>query len=315
MSQLTISNLASPNSDTRAFEPIFARHETFHPRFGWLKKGFDLVKKDPNIFQKDDAPVQLGVGKNMVRSIRYWCNTFKVLSDNNPSEFGSKLFADGGWDSFLEDPASLWLLHWNLLKPTCEAAAWYFTFFEFKKVEFTTDELLNELNEWQQTLDKQVVESSLKKDISCILRMYGSEEGNNSFLEDSIDSPFQQLGLIQNLGGKYSFKTEAKANLPESIVVAACLEYASWMSETAKTIAISRLVYDPGSPGMTFKLSENVLCEAIEKVVRTHNELDLSDTAGLIQFSFKSDPKQLADDILNEYYQRGSSLKSRGRGE
>jgi hypothetical protein len=85
MSQLTISNLASPNSDgdpadvssakeradTQPVEPIFARHETFHPRFGWLKKGFDLVKKDPNIFQKDDAPVQLGVGKNMVRSIRF----------------------------------------------------------------------------------------------------------------------------------------------------------------------------------------------------------------------------------------------------
>ena len=81
------------------------------------------------------------------------------------------------------------------------------------------------------------------------------------------------------------------------------------MSQTAKTIAISRLLYDTGSPGMAFKLSESVLCEAIEKIVRSHNELDLSDTAGLIQFSFKSDPKQLANDILNEYYQ------SRGRGE
>ena len=201
MNQLTISNLESPQ-DTKEVKPIFARHETFHPRFGWLKKGFDLVTQDPGIFQRDDAPIRLGVGKNMVRSIRYWCNTFKVLSSSSPSNFGSKLFADKGWDSFLEDPASLWLLHWNLLKPTCEAAAWYFTFFEFKKVEFTTDELLKELNEWQQTFTKQVVESSLKKDISCILRMYGSEEGNKSFLEDSIDSPFQQLGIIQNLGSK-----------------------------------------------------------------------------------------------------------------
>jgi hypothetical protein len=139
--------------------------------------------------------------------------------------------------------------------------------------------------------------------------MYSSEEGDNSFLEDSIDSPFQQLGLIQNLGSKYNFKTGAKANLPASIVVAACLEYAGWINKTAKTIAISRLVYDPGSPGMAFKLSENVLCEAIEKIVRSHNELDLSDTAGLIQFSFKSDPKQLADDILDGYF------KSRTRGE
>ncbi len=128
MTQLIISDINS-NSEIKPVEPIFARHETFHPRFGWLKKGFDLVEKDSGIFQREDAPVLLGVGKNMVRSIRYWCNTFKVLAENNPSEFGRKLFTDGGWDSFLEDPASLWLLHWNLLKPTCEAAAWYFTFF------------------------------------------------------------------------------------------------------------------------------------------------------------------------------------------
>ena len=113
MSQLTISNLASPNSDTKAVEPIFARHETFHPRFGWLKKGFDLVVKDSGIFQRENAPVLLGVGKNMVRSIRYWCKTFKVIEEDRASEFGRKLFATEGWDSFLEDPASLWLLHWN----------------------------------------------------------------------------------------------------------------------------------------------------------------------------------------------------------
>ncbi|WP_255447833.1 DUF4007 family protein [Picosynechococcus sp. PCC 11901] len=26
---------------------MFARHETFHPRFGWLKKGFDRQNKIP----------------------------------------------------------------------------------------------------------------------------------------------------------------------------------------------------------------------------------------------------------------------------
>ena len=54
--------------------PIFARHETFHPRFGWLKKGYDAAVKNNNIFLEEDAAVTLGVGKNMVRSIRYWCS-------------------------------------------------------------------------------------------------------------------------------------------------------------------------------------------------------------------------------------------------
>jgi len=32
-------------------------------------------------FSWEDAPVRLGVGKNMARSIRYWCNAFKVEED------------------------------------------------------------------------------------------------------------------------------------------------------------------------------------------------------------------------------------------
>jgi hypothetical protein len=134
--------------------------------------------------------------------------------------------------------------------------------------------------------------------------MYGSQEGKTNFTEDSIDCPFQQLGIIQNAENhkRYTLKTGAKTNLPASVIVATCLEYASSTSPSAKTIAISRLLYDLGSPGMAFKLSENVLCDAIEKVARSNNSLNLSDSAGLIQFSFKNDPKQLLEDILDNYY-------------
>ena len=62
--------------------PIFARHETFHPRWGWLKKGFEAVSQESTIFLAEDAPVKLGVGKNMVRSLRYWCSAFKIIDEN-----------------------------------------------------------------------------------------------------------------------------------------------------------------------------------------------------------------------------------------
>ncbi|HEY9663495.1 MAG TPA: DUF4007 family protein, partial [Allocoleopsis sp.] len=64
---------------------VFARHETFHPRFGWLKKGFNHASKDPEVFLREDSPIRLGVGKNMVRSIRYWCSAFKLLDENQPT--------------------------------------------------------------------------------------------------------------------------------------------------------------------------------------------------------------------------------------
>jgi hypothetical protein len=51
----------------------FSGHETFALRAAWLKKGIDGLERYPDIFSREDALVELGVGKNMVRSIRHWC--------------------------------------------------------------------------------------------------------------------------------------------------------------------------------------------------------------------------------------------------
>jgi hypothetical protein len=49
----------------------FSGHETFPFRYLWLKKGFDAVRDNPGAFTRPDATTTLGVGKNMVRSIRH----------------------------------------------------------------------------------------------------------------------------------------------------------------------------------------------------------------------------------------------------
>jgi Protein of unknown function (DUF4007) len=284
--------------------PVFARHETFHPRFGWLKKGFDAAQENPKIFLQEDAPVILGVGKNMVKSIRYWCHAFKILESDRPTRFGKQLLEDEGWDCFLEDPASLWLLHWNLLKPTCEAATWYFTFNLFRPVEFADDELFRELQDYRNTSGKSVVDDSLKKDLNCLLKMYVEPRNSNSFVEDSIDCPFTELGLIRTAGDskRYTFRVGAKSNLPAAIVVATCLEYAHRVSPGVSTIAVSRLLYDEGCPGMVFKLTESAICDAIDELSRSGKAINLSDSAGLIQFSFNEEPEELAGEILEQYY-------------
>ncbi|AFY33529.1 DUF4007 family protein [Calothrix sp. PCC 7507] len=287
--------------------PVFANHETFHPRFGWLKKGFDAANKNPGVFLQDDAPVRLGVGKNMVRAIRYWCSAFKILDKNNlPTRFGEKLLGNDGWDSYLEDPASLWLLHWNLLKPTCEAAAWYYIFNVFRDLDFTKEDILVGLKNYILNFNKTIAESSFIKDVNCILRMYTSQDviRDNNPIEDSIDCPFNELGLIRNFGRNYQFKIGAKANLPASIIVATCLEYASWVSQGRETINIPSLLYDEGSPGMVFKLTENILCAAIEAIAKEFDTIVLSNTAGLIQLSFTGEPDILAEEILDKYYSR-----------
>ena len=91
-------------------------------------------------------------------------------------------------------------------------------------------------------------------------------------------------------------------NLTAEIIVAACLDYIAQGRDEIGTIAVSRLLFEEGSPGMVFKLSESVVTDAIEKISKTVKEIQLSDSAGLIQLSHLDIPSQISADILNTYY-------------
>src|SRR5437867_3436331 len=92
----------------------FSGHETFVLRYGWLKKAFDAAQDNPSVFNAEDAVVQLGVGKNMVRSIRYWALACGVLQEEPksrglrllPTDLGRFLFGWSGQDPYLEDTNS-----------------------------------------------------------------------------------------------------------------------------------------------------------------------------------------------------------------
>ena len=290
---------------------VFARHETFHPRFGWLKKGYDLAVADPNIFLREDAPVLLGVGKNMVRSIRYWCSAFKVLVETErqtvPTRLGQQLLSDEGWDPFLENPASLWLLHWNLLKAPCTATAWAYAFGEFQAAEFTPEHLVDDLRDYANSFSTNIADSSLRKDVNCLLRMYADQDSKKGPTEDSIDCPFTSLRLLYSVGDgrRYEFQVGPKETLPAELVVAACLEFAGIAENESSAMGVSRLAYLAGSPGRVFKLSEAAIAEAIEQVARQRKDqedLFISDSAGLLQLQYEGDPLEMSEAILNEYF-------------
>jgi len=295
--------------------PIFARHESFHPRFGWLKKGFDKITDEGDLFRKDDASVTLGVGKNMVKSIKYWCMAYKIIEEIEgekgifqPTDFAYDLLDQGGWDPFLEDPASLWVLHWQLFKSPCDTPVWYLAFNEFNQIEFSADDLVFASKEFKDRNfpAKRLSDQSIAKDVNCLLRMYVERNTIKQLQEDSLDSPFTQLNLISAFGDskRYVFNYGKKPTLPPEIVAWACLDYASNSGDEAKTIALSRLLYEPGSPGQVLKLNEASLCYAIDKVSQSFEDIALTDTAGMIQFAFMSKSNLLADKLLNRYYKR-----------
>lgn len=308
--------------------PGFARHETFHLRYGWLKKGFDAASHEPAIFLQPDATTQLGVGKNMVRAIRYWCSAFKVLEerpnpekprlrDSCPTSFGARLLQDDGWDPFLEDRASLWLLHWQLLRSPCVAPAWFAIFNRFRANDFTDEGLANQLQlfcdghpEWGD-----IAKNSLVKDARCLLRMYASVTAGRDCLEDTIDSPFVDLELIRVLQGSgrhFVLNVGAKRSLPSQIAAYAAVDFAAQQQTSARLMTMSRLTHAPGSPGRAFQLTESALGEILEHFAATRGGLRLTQAAGTKQIVFDDVLFANPSRILDDYYGRRSGRRRTG---
>ena len=96
-------------------------HESFPCRYTWLPKAVRGLRENPDLFSEEaDAMVALGVGKNMVRSIRFWSlasGMTRVAPKSRGlslTKLGSLLLGERGLDPFLEDIRTLWLIHWNL---------------------------------------------------------------------------------------------------------------------------------------------------------------------------------------------------------
>ena len=68
--------------------------------------------KDGHSFNDEDAVVALGVGKNMVSSIRYWLRAFGLINqDNEISPLANFIFdTETGYDTFVEDTQTIWLV-------------------------------------------------------------------------------------------------------------------------------------------------------------------------------------------------------------
>lgn len=298
----------------------FSGHQTFAFRYGWLEKGVKAVAASPDIFSADDAIVQLGVGKNMVESIRHWCLVTQMLDEKidpadskkrvlKPSSLAKKLLLKGGWDPFFENDASLWLIHWLLVSNPHFGTSWQLAFGHFHRPDFSKRELVGFVKSFAEKQSMRVGESSLARDIDCLLRTYLPVRtgARTEIAEETFDCPLQELGLIQASpdGEFFRFAIGPKPSLPPAVFVFALNEYFTATKSEGNTMSVQECLYGtpngPQSPGQAFKLDENSLVEYVEEIEEmTEGSLALDETAGLKQIyrHKKLDPMQL----LEKYY-------------
>jgi len=309
-------------------EPVFSGHQTFHPRFGWIKKAFDGVVNDKHIFNREDSTVLLGVGKNMVEAIKFWGLAFKVIervpsvskkreSYVTPTDLGKALFDSAtGFDPYLENQSTLWILHWQALSSLSSLPVWRIFFNEYAAIEFSGADFLRFVDEQiSGTTWRKPVAASIEKDFDCLTRMYSRKAARGrQTIDDLMDSPFRQLGLvIPSPSGPdtYRFTLGDKPFLVDEIIVYAALDYLLRTDSNSKTITTTRLASDTGSPGRIFKVSEDKINKAVEKCVQTIDELDIASPAGATQLVVNGDIHSIAHKVLNQLFKESKKSAKR----
>lgn len=279
----------------------FSGHETFACKIYWLKKGYDFVRAGKK-FTDTDAVVDLGVGKNMVASIRFWLKAFGVLSDDDQlTEFADFVFGENGVDPYLEDQLTLWLLHYQLMK-SGKASIYPLVFNELRrqKNEFTKYRLLNFLKRKIEEQKATFSDATLNSDIKVFFANY-TKLGSND-IEDAYSTILFELGLINNYQrldnddkpiDVYTFNTKEK-NIPIEALLFVLLDRGSY----GISISVNHLANDFNSVGNTFLLTESAIIELLHDISSEYGRY--SETAGNPVLQLTKDLNKF--NVLNNYY-------------
>ncbi len=297
----------------------FSGHETFVCRYSWIKKAHDALEQNPSIFKEDSAMAILGVGKNMVYSMKNWMQAFQLVHESEDGlqleEITSRLFKDSGWDPYLEDQATLWLLHWFLASNHEKATTFYYAFNYLNSIEFTKEQLTDELLKYSEENGVKVSRNTLVKDVDIFIRTYCQTKANKRGpIEDSLDCPLVELDLISesSLRGVYRFLRSDKLTLANEILLFAILDYWNKSCSEMSILSFEDLLYGNGSPGLIFKIDEDSFAYKLSKIEElTDGAIKFDETSTLRQIYKESEISKF--DVLAKYYKK--SLQSLEAGD
>ena len=263
----------------------FGGHETFHLRPGWLTKGMRQVasaaeRPSAANFADPEVADDMGVGRNMARSIGFWLRTAGLVerpARGEPprlSTLGQLLYRH---DHYLQHPVSWWILHLELISREDALAAWRWFFADNGATDrfdrLACQEALSRYAE--RTAAKMPSPKTLERDVACLLGSYARPlPAEIADPEDATDCPLRALGLLvyHRDRGRYERRVQRRKVAPEVLALALCRM--EGMSEEAAPppdgeslaqVPFSSALSAAGSPARTLGLDLPGLDEALDE--------------------------------------------------
>lgn len=281
----------------------FGGHETFVIRDGWIPKGLALLDKDPVLFASKDAAEELGVGSNMIKSIRHWlfvCGLAEkeVLSKDGKrksrfeiTELGNLILKN---DPYFVHSFTWWIIHINLCSDTQVAYPFHWFYNYFPKRQFERSIAQVSLVKHLKNLSSRVpAVKTLSNDVNILLSCYATVvPSENLDPEDGNDCALRRLNLLKFFkeSGQYKLNTAFKRIPAEAFAYALC-KLATDVEDNISRIAFEDISLKPGSPGRLFCLDAEGMYELALQAERYlgKEELAVTGMAGARQVVFRND--------------------------
>ena len=301
----------------------FTGHETFPCRYPWLPKAVSILDIRPGLFTNiDEAIVTLGVGKQMARAIRFWVEAAKIVKKKKNGDFkieplGKKLLGEDGFDPYLEDIQTLWLIHWNFsTHPESPIFAWDYLMNRWQTPEIAPSRAVEVFKKEADSLDRQLSVVTLKQHFNIFLHTYVPTRGKKgNILEDNLDCPLIELDLIRQIGetfsdsnGKlepvYVFNRDPKPEISQELFFYCLNDFWETYHSGEKSLQFREVTSGHGSPGQIFKLPEQEIRDRLEDIEKfTDGAMHFRESVNLRQIQKQRDVEK---DLFSPIYVEGS---------
>jgi hypothetical protein len=284
-------------------------HETFYPRERWLYKG--LMEREylseKNFFnqEEEEYPTDLlGVGVNMVKSIRYWITAFGIIQKESNIEIMSQWAKELiSHDPYMDSISTSWILHYRLVTNDNGPSSWKWFFSETDSNRFDKNSWVMECKNWlEKEFKREVSERSISNDFSTMMGMYALGEKKDHF----YPSPFLPLELIRyDEHLKKYFRNQNIAIPPVVLLYLLILYKNSYFSDTG-LLDLDYIRRLPDSPTRIFRLETDTVFEIFDKLPsHLEKKIQRSRTAGMktIELGDLDESK-----VLKEVYKIGKNL-------
>lgn len=304
-------------------------HETFPCRYTWLPKAVKGLRENPTLFSDEsNAMVALGVGKNMVRSIRFWSLASGIASVEpkgrglSLTRLGNSLLGERGPDPFLEDIRTLWLIHWNLsTNMENPLLAWDYLLNRWQEPELVRSAAIKALRKEAEKQDGDLSAVTIEQHFDTFLHTYIPTRGRKGDVqEDNLDCPLVELDLIAKVGerevdrssGKreliFAFRREEKPEITPELFVYCLNDFWRKYHPVESTMTLKEVTHGHGSPGQVFKLPEDDIRARVDELARqTHGFLKYYETANQQHIQKSGDRDSI--ELLKNIYSGDSCLR------